>query len=364
MDSVATMVEALQFAWPLALLLLSLPALLHLLSRGKPSINSQGSSDVSAAPALLMPQFSAVRQVMESRGFGQARHKPPSWRLWMLTASWIFLCVSLTRPQWHGEPVPLDTSARDLLLTVDISPSMQEPDMVLKGYQTDRLTALKQVVSDFLKQRDGDRVGLILFGAKPYIQAPLTFDLATVEQLLYESQIGLAGNATAIGDAIGLGIKRLRERPADARVMVLLTDGAELGSEVDPIKAAELAREAGLRIYTIGLGADEAYRAGLFGRQRYNPSADLDENLLRHIAQTTGGEFYRARSTSELELVYEAINQLEPVRQDGRIFRPVTEYFWVPLIGALLLLIVALLPVPRRLRAVLVRIRDRQKVQA
>lgn len=236
--------------------------------------------------------------------------------------------------------------------------------MVLQGYQTDRLTALKQVVSDFLKQRDGDRVGLILFGAKPYIQAPLTFDLATVEQLLYESQIGLAGNATAIGDAIGLAIKRLRDRPAEARVMVLLTDGAELGSEVDPIKAAELAKEAGLRIYTIGLGADEAYRAGLFGRQRYNPSADLDESLLRHIAQSTGGEYYRARSTSELELVYEAINQLEPVMQDGRIFRPVTEYYWVPLIGALILLLIALLPLPARLRMVFTQLRNQRRTEA
>jgi Ca-activated chloride channel family protein len=248
----------------------------------------------------------------------------------LMLLTWLGLIAAIMRPQWVGEPIAQTSRARDLMLAIDISPSMQETDLILENRQVPRLTVVKQVISQFLEAREGDRIGLILFGAQPYIQAPLTYDRTTVNLLLQEAGLGMAGNATAIGDAIGLAIKRLRSRPADSRILILLTDGANTAGEVSPEQAATLAAEAGIKIYTIGVGADEILRRSLFGMRKENPSADLDEQLLQAIAQTTGGDYFRAKSTGELEFIYEAINQLEPVEQAARFFRPTTEYFWIP----------------------------------
>ena len=144
-----------------------------------------------------------------------------------------------------------------------------------------------------------------------------------------EAGLGMAGRATAIGDAIGLATKRLRDRPKDQRVMVLLTDGANTAGEITPDKATEIATAAGIRIYTIGIGAESIVQRGLLGSRRVNPSRDLDESLLTRMAQQTGGEYFRARSLPELELIYERIDQLEPIELEGKYYRPVTElYAW------------------------------------
>ena len=248
--------------------------------------------------------------------------------------AWTLLLAAVARPQFTGEPISLPSTGRDLMLAVDISGSMNTEDMEIAGHVANRLAAVKDVVTDFIAHRAGDRVGLILFGTNAYLQAPLTFDLATVEQLLDEAPVGIAGGKTAIGDAIGLAVKRLRTRPADSRVLILLTDGANNVGEVPPEKAAELARAEGVRIYTIGVGAEELKVPGFWGEiggRIVNPSADLDAKSLEQIADTTGGRYFRARDTKELSQIYDLLDAIEPAQQDARTFRPVKALFFYPL---------------------------------
>ncbi len=215
--------------------------------------------------------------------------------------------------------------------------------MVRRGRSLNRLQALKLVLEDFISNRQGDRLGLLLFGSEPYIQAPLTFDHETLLTLLSEAGLGMAGRATAIGDAIGLAVKRLRERPQEHRVLVLLTDGANTAGDLSPEKAREIAAASNVRIHTIGIGAESATRRGLFGSRQVNPSSDLDEALLEDIANSTGGRYFRARSLEELQGIYQEIDRLEPLDLEGPVWRPVTELYAWPAGGALALWLGALL---------------------
>ena len=222
---------------------------------------------------------------------------------------------------------------------------MERDDMQLNGRQVNRLVAVKSVVGDFVIERQGDRLGLILFGEKAYLQTPLTFDRLTMQSLLEEAQIGFAGtNGTAIGDAIGLAVKRLQDRPEHHRVVILLTDGANNAGELEPLKAADLAQRANVKIYTIGIGAEVQETWGLFGKRVTNPSADLDEATLTSIAQMTGGQFFRARDPEELKAIYAELNRLEPLEQDAETIRPVATLFHWPLgIALALSLLIAVL---------------------
>ena len=284
--------------------------------------------------ALRVPQLQpfVAEQQHTLRTFKQGR-----WCLWFAAIAWLLLVTAAARPIWYGAPVALPVSGRDLMLAVDLSDSMKIEDFTLNGKQVNRLIATQVVASDFIEHRVGDRIGLILFGTQPYVQAPLTFDRATVRTLLRESAIGLAGPQTAIGDAIGLAVKRLRDNPESSRVLILLTDGANTAGEVEPVKAAQMAAEQGLKIYTIGIGADAMEVRSLFGTQRINPSADLDEETLTAIADATGGRYFRARDTAELEQIYQLLNELEPVQQESQSFRPQQVLFYWPLSLALLL---------------------------
>ena len=235
--------------------------------------------------------------------------------LWLC---WLCVLLALSRPIWVGDPVALPTNGRDLLLAVDISPSMRQRDMRIGGQTMNRLMAVKAVVGDFVEKREGDRLGLVLFGEQAYLQTPLTFDRKTLKTLLYEAQLGFAGsNGTAIGDAIGLAVKRLQDRPENHRVLILLTDGANNAGALDPLKAAQLANRAGVKIYNIGVGA----RGG----------SGFDEKTLATIATTIGGQFFRARSPQELTAIYQELNQLEPVDQEAEMIRPVMSLFHWPL---------------------------------
>lgn len=260
---------------------------------------------------------------------------------------WCCLVLAAANPLWQGEPVELPSSGRDLLLAVDISGSMETPDMLFDGQSVNRLTAVKAVVSEFIERRTGDRLGLILFGTNAYLQAPLTFDRATVGTLLDEAQLGFAGEKTAIGEAIGLAIKRLRARPEASRVLILLTDGANTAGNVSPEQAARLAAAAKVKIYTIGLGADQLQVPGLlgssFGARTINPSVDLDEKTLTHIAESTGGQYFRARNPEELQSIYALLDQLEPSEHEDEVFRPQKSLFYWPLAIALLLSLVIIL---------------------
>lgn len=267
---------------------------------------------------------------------------------WLFSLSmWTLLLTAAAVPRWQGDAMELPSSGRDLMLAVDISGSMETPDMVFNDQQANRLQVVKAVVSEFVERRTGDRLGLILFGTHAYLQAPLTFDRTTVGQLLQEAQLGFAGEKTAIGDAIGLAIKRLRERPASSRVLILLTDGANTAGAITPAQAATLAQQAGLKIYTIGLGADQLIQPGLFGSQFgsrvVNPSQDLDEQSLQDIAEKTGGRYFRARNPQELDTIYTLLDTLEPNEHDREVFRPTRTLTHWPLALLLALLLVKLL---------------------
>ena len=327
---------SVEFAWPFAFLLIAIPIAVRLLA----------PRSVRRQAALTVPDVSAFRLETIDEMPRSARSLFSLALLWL---GWALMVTALARPQMIGEPISFPTSGRDLMLAVDISGSMSTEDMALRGEQVTRLAVVKAVVRDFISRRTGDRVGLVLFGTNAYVQAPLTFDLGTIEQLLIEAPVGIAGGKTAIGDAIGLAVKRLRDRPAASRVLVLLTDGSNNVGEIAPLKAAELARDIGVRVHTIGVGADEMEISSLFGfgRRMVNPSADLDEAALREIADTTGGRYFRAADTQALVGIYDEIAKLEPVEQDPETFRPVKAlYFW-PLGLSVFVFLVLLLMVSR-----------------
>ena len=315
----------LAFAWPWTIAAIVLPLLVIRLMPRAP--------EVSGA-ALRIPFFAAVENLTPAPRGGSRR-----WRQMASAVAWILLVVAATRPLWIGAPISLPVSGRDLMLAVDLSGSMKREDMVINGHAVTRLEAVKKVAGDFIERRQGDRVGLILFGSRAYLQTPLTFDLKTVRTLLNESVIALAGEQTAIGDAIGLAVKRFRERDESNRILVLLTDGANTTGTIEPLHAARLAQSQALRIYTIGVGAEELLVKGLFSNSRVNPSADLDEETLQGIAAQTGGRFFRARNTDELEEIYTELDRIEPVESDEDVLRPTKELYPWPLSLALVLVV-------------------------
>lgn len=320
----------IEWIWPWLMLLAPLPWLVR---RLLPTATSQ-------QPALRAPFYSEWQQMSESQIGRRAAHGSalPTIALWLL---WLLLLAAAARPMWIGDAIELPNSGRDLMMAVDISGSMRIEDMQLGQSLVPRVDAVRQVGAQFISQRSGDRLGLILFGTNAYVQSPLSFDTTTVERFLSEAQIGFAGEETAIGDAIGLAVKRLKERPAESRVLILLTDGQDTASSVKPLDAAKLAAKLGIRIYTIGIGADSLTLPGLFGSsfgsRRVNPSAELDETTLQQIAKLTGGEYFRARNPQELANIYQLLDELEPVEQETTLYRPRQALGYLPLLGALLL---------------------------
>jgi Ca-activated chloride channel family protein len=322
----------LSFTWLWVLGLIPLP-LIYRWRRTPAKTNSQ---------ALKAPLF--VAAALAESGYSKNNDWRSHYLIVLLSLCWLSALVGLARPVYVGDPVALPTTGRDILIAVDISGSMEREDMVLGGRQVNRLVAVKAVVGDFVVQRVGDRLGLVLFGEKAYLQTPLTFDRETMQMLLLEAQIGFAGNGTAIGDAIGLSIKRLQDRPKDNRVLILMTDGSNNTGALKPTEATDLAKRSGVKIYTIGIGAERQQQRGLFGSTTINPSADLDEKTLADIASTTGGQYFRARNPQELAAIYTRLNELEPIEQDAETIRPVTTLFHWPLgFGFLLSLIIFIL---------------------
>jgi len=315
----------IHIAWPLMVLFLPLPWLLR---RLLPVASLQGS-------ALFLPFAAAVS--MEPAPVMQVNSRK---RNLLLALVWLLLVAAGMRPQWLDEPLPVPTTGRRLLLAVDVSGSMATPDMT---GNSSRLNVVQQVAGDFIQKRKGDQVGLILFGTQPYLQAPLTSDLDTVSQFLRESVVGVAGPQTAIGDAIGLALKRLESDQAESKkqgemVLILLTDGGNNAGLMEPLAAAKIASTSGLRIYTIGVGA--AVQQGFFGS---SGNMDLDEGTLRSIAEITNGEYFRATDANALQKVYARIDQLEPSAGREQWYRPHSEWFIWPLACALLFSIPAVL---------------------
>ena len=311
-----------EFQWPWLLLLLPLPLFVWWLEERK-----------QRQQALRAPLF-LYWKMQRQQGKKVKSHFP--WYNFLL---WLLLVIAVARPTWVGDSVALPSSGRDLMVSIDISGSMEMEDMMIDNQQVNRLVAVKALMKEFIERRDGDRLGLILFGEQAYLQTPLTFDLKTVQLMLDETEIGLAGSSrTAIGDSIGLAVKRLKDRDAENRGLILLTDGQNNTGVLNPIQAAELAEHAGVTIYTIGVGAERmVVRNSFFGNRTINPSKELDEATLKAVAEKTGGQYFRAKNTQELQQIYAKLDELEPVEDLDQSYRPSKALFFIPLLLAIVL---------------------------
>ncbi|GLQ90508.1 VWA domain-containing protein [Dyella flagellata] len=302
-----------EFAWPWVFALLPLPWLVWRIL-----------GSVTPGQALRLPHASLSWNVGSQVS---TRSAAP----WLLAFGWLSLLAAAARPQIVGPPQSHAHSGRAMMLAVDLSGSMETPDMLLGGQQLSRFGAVEAIASDFISRRSGDELGLVLFGTRAFLVTPLTYDLGAVRAQLQSAEVGLPGTETAIGDAIAVAVKRLAALPVQARVLILLTDGVNNSGSISPQDAARAAKAAGVRIYTIGIGANRLVVPGLFGDRVVNPSADLDADMLTYIAHETGGQFYRATDGSQLTDAYRAIDALEPMPQQGREFRLHHELFRLPL---------------------------------
>ena len=322
------------FAWPWLLLAIPLPWLVRM---SMPAL-------ANPQPALRVPWGERLRKVASGRVLEVTSRGFP----WLAMLAWCLLCVAAARPQQLGPAVAPPQVGRDMMLAVDLSASMGEEDMELGGRLVDRLTAAKAVLADFLDRRVGDRIGLVVFGDRAFALTPLTLDRDSVRQQLDASVVGLAGRATALGDAIALSTKRLQQQRTEQRaekehVLIVLTDGVNTAGVLEPAKAAQIARDTGVRIHAIAFGGEGGGALSVFGLQLPTGGDEVDEAGLQRIAKLTGGRFFRARDTEALAGIYAEIDALEPVQRQGQAVRPRIERYPWPLGLALALGVLALL---------------------
>lgn len=280
----------IQFAWPWIFFLVPLPLLLRVTARQR------------TTTIKLPPDLELALNITETRHPGLFKR-----RMILPWLAWFLLLLALAQPWIPGKSTVQPVSGRALALAVDVSASMERRDFSLDGEQSDRLTIVKRVAHEFVTNRKGDRMSLVLYGKTAFIASPLTFDLQAIASILDSAGIGIAGRSTAIGDAIGLAIRTLRNDPATNKAIVLLSDGTNNAGSVEPESAAELARSLNIRIHTIALGSEDGQISGYATAQ----SADLDETTLKSVADIAGGAFFRARTSDDLQSVYKAIDQLE-----------------------------------------------------
>ncbi len=317
-ECVTIFVQMIEFAKPYLFLLLPLPLLVWWLS--PPYTTPQES--------LQVPFFQDIVKLTGKTPNRGATVLQPNWLQKLLVPiCWLLIVIAIAQPQWLGEPITQIQSATDLMLLVDLSQSMEAKDFQdPQGNKIDRLEAVKLVVDDFIERREGDRIGLILFGTKAYLQVPFTQDLETARFLLDEAQIGMAGAQTMLGDAIGLAIQTFEDSKTENRVLILLTDGNDTGSQVPPDQAAKFAAQRNIVIYTIAIGNPET-----------EGTDKIDEETLQLIADQTGGQFFRGSDRQGLIQIYDILDQLEPQQFNSRSYQPKRDLFYVPV--ALFLLI-------------------------
>lgn len=293
----------LELVHPWMLLLLPLP---WLVNRILPAYRKREE-------AIKAPFFQKLAELSgEQPSRGAIISNRPIYRMVLMIFMWGCIVVALARPQYVGAPIKHEKSARDLMVAVDLSGSMQARDFVDEtGEYVDRLTAVKSVLKDFVEQRPHDRLGLIVFGDAPFLQAPFTQDHATWMTLLDETQIGMAGTSTALGDSIGLAIKHFRDNESQNRVFVVLTDGNDTGSRVPPIEAAKVAQRFAVTIYPIAIGDPQT-----------TGEEALDTATLQRVAEITGGKFYQALDRQQLREIYQRIGELEVQLFDAQSYRP------------------------------------------
>lgn len=263
-------------------------------------------------------------------------------RFWFLFLIWALVVAALMRPVFFSEPIRIQNKGRDILMITDISTSMLEEDFVFQNRRISRIDAVKAVVSDFTKKRTSDRMGLVLFGARAYLQVPLTYDKKALLDVLDVAKAGMAGQSTAIGDALGLSLKALSELKTDKKnqVMILLTDGENNDGSLGIDDAIEMAKNEGVKVYTIGIGAPSLTMASVFfGHQ----GTSVDEKSLKALASETNGRFFKVKNLGELVDVYRQIDTLEAQDFEQNYIYPKKELYFVPLLLALILALCALL---------------------
>lgn len=309
-----------ELAYPWALALLVLPLIMRLLPDYKESRDS-----------IKVPFFDKLVELSEQRPqTGAMVLRRDRAQLFLLGFTWLCLVLAAAKPQWIGAPIEQQKSGRDLMIAVDLSGSMEATDFALPdGTQVDRLEAVKYVLAELGERRVSDRLGLIVFGNAPYLQSPFTDDHLVWAELLAETEIGMAGQSTAFGDAIGLAIKLFQENDSDNRVLIILTDGNDTGSMVPPVDAAKVAASENIRIYTIAIGDPASV-----GEEA------LDIETLKRVSDVTGGAYFQALDRVELESAYQAIGELEPELYETISFRPKESLHWIPIGAALILYLV------------------------
>jgi len=330
------------FAYPAMILMLLLPFAVRALM--SPEKRENGID----APEVSFPYMERLEAAFSSQD-----NSPKDNRFYysVLVLIWLFLTAALMQPQLVDRYTEVKNKGHDIMLAVDLSGSMHALDYTMDGQRVNRLDVIKSVVSQFISQRQGDRIGLVLFGTHAYLHVPLTLDTLSVRKMLDNAEVGEAGDATAIGDAIGIAVRNLRDRPQNSRVLILLTDGGDNSSTVPPLEAAKLAKEYGIRVYTIGVGTNGPVPIPDQNGQIVMAQFDLDEGLLQKIADITGGSYFRATDTTALEKVYEQINHLEKTESQSKSYLIRQPLYRYPLGAALgFLFLFSLMPVYRKVR--------------
>ncbi len=321
----------LTFAHPWLFLLLPLPWLVRKLLPGH-------QERKAAVRVPFMQRLSRLVGLQPGSHVAVAGRRTSQWLV--LSLAWLLVVVAMARPQWLEEPIIKELPMRDLLVAVDLSGSMEAQDFTdTEGNVVDRLTAVKQVLDAFFARRDGDRVGLILFGSAAFVQVPFTDDLEVVRELLEEAQIRMLGPRTMLGDAMGLSINLFERSEVEERVLIVLTDGNDTGSLVPPERAAGIARDNGVVVHTIAIGDPAAV-----GEQA------LDEKTLENIATLTGGGYFHANDTEELEAIYDHLDEINPRQVETQSYRPLTDLYHWPLAASILLTLLYMLLLEIRLR--------------
>ena len=326
------------FAYPLAFALLLVPFLIyHLLP---PLKGLHGD-------ALRVPFLNDIAQINLLSGslWGQKNQGKSSKLLYIiLYIGWIFLVLAVARPQWVGEPIKTNNYGRDILLVTDISTSMLEPDFTYNNRRIDRLTAVKLAADSFIKQRTSDRIGLILFGTRSYLQSPITFDKQSVLDILWATDAGMAGNSTAIGDAVGLALKTLSSSPTanKDKTIILLTDGENNDGSLSMPEVLKLAKDENIKIYTIGVSGENQILNSFFGI-KLPQIKGLDEETLKLLAAETKGNYYRASDTNSLQQIYKEIDRLEPSLDEDQYIQERKDLFYYPLAISVAIVLLLLL---------------------
>lgn len=328
------MPDNFQFAYPFIAFLMPLPFLIYWLL---PPIKNRSSS-------LIFPYFDTVTKVSGKKPKKASTIKKRSWiSVIFMYVIWLLLLGSLASPELVGEPEKKIKTTRNFLILADLSFSMANKDWRINNKRVTRWAAVKDIMKDFILRRKSDRMGLLFFGSNAYIQAPFTTDLKTVQTMLDEADVGMAGQMTNIGKAIVKGMDLFERDSIKHKVMLLLTDGVDSGMDILPLDAANMAKKDTTIIYTIGIGDPGS------------SSSDLDERTLTEIAELTGGQYFRAKDTAALEKIYAELDKLQPIEYEEESFTPKTLLYFYPLgaamaLGLLMVLINNILLIFKRFR--------------